>query len=347
MSKNVTVTGINYFNTGIIPQIISIYKDIFPEKIEEKYVELSNLLFEYSEDAIKLLSSGENINTISKRFTDSDNRKTKRTQNGNILASKIMAMGDKPMTKEALKEIMQQFNDYIELASKEVKENHEKDILEQDYDDNRFSAGNAHNAIESLISQIKVKLQEINSLSIDGMDRIDRIEVLDDRHLSKVDDIFNLYPELKEPLKNLLKSYSNMRVAAFKTMVEQTCEVCDAYKSGEIIDYRKQNDSRVAKHTLIYLALIILSRNFIIKLEQLDMLHTKNNIHLDVIRINNLCLIMDLYTSYFKGEKIDLVEIDQFMRSGQLNLDSEAVITLRNTIANDQNTQENKNWRIK
>lgn len=340
MAINITVTGTRHYNYEEIASIIDIWREVFPNKIEKKYVELANLLFQYRDESIKLLHSNRDINVTGNKITninDSINQTDnhideminmflelkKKNKSGDILSGDIRALAN-------------QFD--IVLGGLTTKTAQKKEQMEQTYDEKRFDAGNAHSAIESLIAQIRDKLQEIDNLSINGENRLDRIQIDNNRHLSKIDNLQGLSPQVKETLKNLLQVYMNMRVSAFKVSIEQAYEIDSAYKAYEIINYGKQNDPRVSKQTLIGLSLTSLERDFIENLELLMLRYSKNLEQFNVERANDFSKVMQWYISYFNGESksIDISSIDAFTQNNSHNINLESLITLRNTVYQEQ-----------
>lgn len=130
----------------------------------------------------------------------------------------------------------------------------------------------------------------------------------------------------------------NMRVSAFKVSIEQAYEIDSAYKAYEIINYGKQNDPRVSKQTLIGLSLTSLERDFIENLELLMLRYSKNLEQFNVERANDFSKVMQWYISYFNGESksIDISSIDAFTQNNSHNINLESLITLRNTISQEQ-----------
>lgn len=340
MSTNVPATGTKYYNKEEIASIIDIWKDIFPEKIEKKYVELANLLFQYRDEAIKLLHSNGDINVTGNKITSINNSINQTDQHINEIINMFLAIKSKnqsgDISSDDIKALANQFD--IVLGGLTTKTAQKKEQLEQSYDEKRFDAGNAHSAIENLVAPIQVKLQEIDSLSVNGEDRLDRIQVDDKRHLSKINNIQGLSPQVKETLKNLLQAYSNMRVSTFKSLIEQSYEICSAYKAREIIKYGKQNDPRVAKQTLIGFSLIILENDFMDNLDHLMRHYSTNLEQFNVERGNDFIKVMNWYTSYFNGESknIDISSIDELTQNNNHHINLEPLITLRNIVSQEQ-----------
>lgn len=340
MSTYVAVTGTKYYNKDEIASIIDIWKNIFPEKIEEKYVELANLLFQYRDEALKLLHSNRDINATSNKITSINNIINQTDNHINEMINMFLAIKNKNQSGDILsddiKALANQFD--IVLGGLTTKTAQKKEQMEQTYDEKRFDAGNAHSAIESLITQIQVKLQEIDSLSVNGEDRLDRIQVNNKRHLSKIDNIQGLSPQVKETLKNLLQAYSNMIVSSFASVIEQSYEICSAYKDREIINYGKQNDPRVSKQTLIGFSLITLENDFMDNLAHLMLNNSTDLERFNVERDNNFSKVMDLYVSYFNGKSksIDISSIDALTQNNSHYINLDSLITLRNVVYQEQ-----------
>lgn len=338
MATNVTVTGTRHYNYEEIASIIDIWRDVFPEKIEEKYVELANLLYQYSDEAIKLLTSNRDINAVGIKLTTDEENKQQTINDIDKMIKMLQSLKNGVSIGNIAKEDTIAFGNLFDrvwegtIAQTNGKQ--KKEQTEQTYDNKRLEAGNAHNAIESLIPQIQAKLQEIDSLSINGEDRLDRIQIDNNRHLSRIDNIQGLSPQVKETLKNLLQVYVNMRVSTFKSSIEQAYEIGSAYKAHEIIDYRNQNDPRVAKQALIGLSLTTLERDFIDNLDHLMHHYSTNLEQFNVERANDFSKVMQWYTSYFNGENksIDISSIDAFTQNNSHHINLEPLITLRNTV---------------
>lgn len=343
MTAYVTVTGKEYYNKEEISSIIDIWRDIFPEKIEEKYVELANLLFQYRAEAIKLLSSDRNIRIIGKQLTADEENKQQTIVNIDEMIEILNSLKKRVslgiITKEDTSNFGNQFDKVWEEIISQKNAKQKKEQNEQVYDTNRLNAGNAHSTIEVLISQIQAKLQEIDSLSIDGEDRLDRIQVNDKRHLSRIDNIQGLSPQIKETLKILLQAYSNMRVSAFKSLIEQSYEIGSVYKAREIIDYRKQYDSRVTKQTLIHLSLTILVNDFMDILLHLLKNCDKGIEQFDIERGNKFSKVMNFYTSYFNKDSrnIDISSINALINQiSSYYINMEPLVTLINIMHQEQ-----------
>lgn len=352
MSTKITVTGTRYYNYEEIVSIIDIWREIFPEKIEEKYVELANLIYQYSDEAIKLLTSNSDINVVGIQLTTDEKNKQQTINDIDKMIEMLQSLKNGVSIGNVAKEDTIAFGNLFDrvwdgtIAQTNGKQ--KKEQKEQTYDNKRLEAGNARNAIKSLTHQIQAKLQEIDSLSINGEDRLDRIQVDDNRHLSKIDNIQGLSTKVKETLKNLLQVYMNMRVSTFKSSIEQAYEIGSAYKAHNIIDYRKQNDPRVAKQALIWLSLTTLERVFIDNLDHLMHRYSTNLEQYNVERANDFSKVMQWYTSYFNGESksIDISSIDAFTQNNSHHINLEPLISLRNTVYQIQyqnlNTEHHK-----
>ena len=77
--RRVGVSGLNFSQNKLLDEFWNIYREIFPIKLEKHYVELANLLFQYSVASNKLLEGDRVIEQTSRQLDDAETKREKAT----------------------------------------------------------------------------------------------------------------------------------------------------------------------------------------------------------------------------------------------------------------------------
>ena len=348
MSMNtVTVTeheGLT--NPEVTKEFFSIFKEIFPPQVEQRYVKLATLLERYTEQADKILSSSKNLDKVGDELHDLEQSNANAIAELTALEAVITKLKSSIATNKG-QVTMSEYTDFGEAYDKcfnslggRTRREQQIATLETNYDSYRMDAGNAHVEISNLYSEIAAKLAEIENLGVDKSGSLDRIMISESRHLARIDNI-KLSEGVKATLKELLNSYVNLRKNAFRTLINHAYEVVSAYKAIEIINYRKQDDPRVYNFKLGHFALTWIETVFQDCIEHLVALEDPAE-DFNIERGMLLVKMMQWYNSYFSTDvnMIDMAELDSDMaqlRKDPHYLDINILNTLRNIILSAQN----------
>lgn len=209
---------------------INTYNAAFPLELDEAYVRLTNLIFEYLDTCAKLGDLNNQTNSealyLNSLYVEDfsslrihlqaaiDNLDRSKTSEDFEAIAKIATEAAKMLRKKAPTE-----EEIAEINQKRFE--HEKQIAEEQAD------------LARIMSEITIALQAINSQDIDGEKRIDNLK-LTSTHL----DAFNnlaISDEEKHALEKQLLSYFNMRCIGFKYVEDLAQKLLAAYNNRVIL----------------------------------------------------------------------------------------------------------------
>ena len=200
-------------------KFLDILKETFPEKYEEKYSKLINLIIDYSNisSKIQIMNSTNNLNSS---FVESDNEEINKIKK-DLMAKEVEALrleeliNSIPVDKPGYERLSLMQNLMI-LNKERMEIQKELSILsikkhskETDMISNNYTLSELEEKLQKIVEDIKETNEEIKSFNINGEDRLNNLKVYE-KHINKLEELLHSYQSFNL-LDNLLKeriSYS-------------------------------------------------------------------------------------------------------------------------------------------
>lgn len=211
---------------------VSAYNQAFPLKVEELYVTLTNLIFDYCATCGTLKAQDKQlyVHAINLQcvYNTLDSLEAAESVQSRLQDAE-KSFDDNP-TPEALKKV----NDAKEMLEKRSTANEQIASLNAMRYNCEETIAVERGELERIIAEISIALQAIAALNIDGKRRIDGLHIKQN-HLSAIDNLA-ISPLEKDALKREFVSYFNMRCTAFKYVEELAEKILASYSKREVLN---------------------------------------------------------------------------------------------------------------
>lgn len=289
-----TQDDINYTN------LIKIYNQIIPEKLEEAYVSLSELISNYDATNRKIKELEKKASEIKKQLK----KQQQHEQNEIELRSKIKEVASTIENEtdlkgyEALSQLISSAEEEHVMNSKIKKETEGKlSEIETQINEQKKS-------LENTIARI---INQINSMRTQDI-TVNKIGTVDN-YLSLIDG-FESTPEIKQAYKNILASYTNLRKQLFRHEEELAMSIIDYFnKQNEPLDTSLDKSIGVVTYAE---QINIGKKNMESGLRTISAANTQYNIQL----LNTQSIFMNAAANYLENGEFDREAIETFFLHG-------------------------------
>lgn len=200
-------------------KFLDVLKEIFPEKYEEKYSKLINLVIDYSNVSrkIHIMNSKNNSNSslAEKNNEEIDTiKKDLMSKEVEVLRLEELINGisaDDPSYERLslMQKIIIVNKERIELQRKITELSIKSHGKVTEMSSNNYTLSELEEKLQIIVEEIKETKEEIKSMNINGEDRLNNLKV-SEKHLGKLDELLHSYQTF-ESLDNIQKeriSYS-------------------------------------------------------------------------------------------------------------------------------------------
>lgn len=223
-------------------EFFSILESIFPSKVEQPYVNLTNLVYQYKKIVDKMKDKNKRLDS-SFLFLQSAEHKTRTASNclekEQKLMKTILALASSGELNaevwESLKKLVlsgikinHERNGLVSASNFEMENNSQKAFIESK------NLADLSNELQEVIRGIQMTLEEIKSLDFDSERRIDRIEI---SRFNKRMDALCASEEKQRAFRRLMKNFTDMRVAAFKVAENFANKIMSDYKKRATTEF--------------------------------------------------------------------------------------------------------------
>lgn len=329
--ESICTTGTNCSNIPSVKAFANVYNRAFPLKIEEEYVKLVNLIYEYVEicrflgldntyqsvvciGLPSLYKELESINDFSNNYL-------------RLLKKLVEGLPDN-LTPEQYDKISTIVFEAKKVAwDKQGVEDEIRGILNNNFETEQRLAKESEK-LSVVVSKIQSQLGIICGLDITSGKRLDTLQIKPE-HFLAIDNL-DISSKEKEVLKRELVSYFNMRRSAFKLLEEFGYQIIDSYRKRIILDHNAANIN--AYNTV--------DSNFEIYRIALEILSVYScNRRLGTIyqssceEISNECNILDLLSSAFINREYNKEDFENALNTYRFSgIDTNLVDVLNHLI---------------
>lgn len=252
-------------------KLSEIIKSIFPEKYEEKYSKLVNLIIDY-QDTVRKIENGNYSNNKTSVSVEKTSEEVEKIKNEIKELDIIVLNIDKQIANIPIDEpshlremLMDQLisinktrmNLQSKISSITIK--NQKGI--DDISSNNYDLSKLEIKLKEIVEEIENALKEIQEISINGKDRLDNINVKES-HLNEIDEVLNSYDTYKSldvddfkkestALKYFVLQTIKMRKEMYKFGEKLGTKIVDKYKEREIVPSNDQDMNTINASVLI------------------------------------------------------------------------------------------------
>lgn len=252
-------------------KFLDILKETFPEKYEEKYSKLINLIIDYSNisSKIQIMNSTNNLNSS---FVESDNEEINKIKK-DLMAKEVEVLRleelinsipvDKPGYERlsSMQNLMVLNKERMEIQKELSILSIKKHSKETDMISNNYTLSELEEKLQKIVEDIKETNEEIKSFNINGEDRLNNLKVYE-KHINKLEELLHSYQSFNL-LDNLLKerisySYKLFFLESFRLrknmyfIGEKVAEdIVEKNNDRELLDINNQDISLVKTAVLV------------------------------------------------------------------------------------------------
>lgn len=279
-------------------KFLKVFNMVFPLEVENKYVELTNLVISYYQVVRELEMLKSNVP-----------RELNKVNNDAELYLSQLKEAVSSLTSESPSYIYDNIESLVSLVRRTIQRkestNKSHPDLEQNYENVNATSDSIRNDLFNIISSLRQKLDDLKQLDLTENKRLSGL-VVTERHLSIINE-FNITDEEKKVLSRMLQSYLNLRVSAFNIIENVAEQMVALYKKREVLD---QNSVEYENGLSAFMAL------YNIQIGDAIMLNVVSPLLCDSLNVK--CSIMDVIAGFFNTGAIDSKLVEEVELGSQL-----------------------------
>lgn len=327
-----------YFSTKeslLVQEYLNICTSALPESIEIPYVKLASELFRYNTYVLETTRNQDGLDSNALSMNRKEKEKAGYESVEEETLDQIKALIGNANGSLSV-DAWQQLTLLAQLGSKNSKDLFVKsEVLseqKQEYTDRSLTTGNQQIALQQSVVNLSNTLKEIGELDVDGEKRIDRVKVTE-KHMKRIDELPNLSLENKNALKNILISYTNMRVQCFKTVEKLANRAVLDYKKNQLCAFYSLDDPDYSLYSVVGMGLLFQNTYLDENLRPVIDSNFDINDYMENLQTDINC--MNMTNLYLMTGTIDREKVDYLIKEGT-RYSGSGTIELLTALSNSQ-----------